>query len=73
MKKISVMQYNALIFLLPITMFFGVGLSNISIHSKESFWISLIIGIVLGSLIILGFRKIFKLDAPTAKKINKYL
>jgi len=60
MKKISVMQYNALAFLLPITMFFGVGLSNISIHSKESFWISLIIGIILGSLIVIGFNKIFK-------------
>ena len=60
MKKISVMQYNALAFLLPITMFFGVGLSNISIHSKESFWISLIIGIILGSFIVIGFNKIFK-------------
>lgn len=60
MKKISVIQYNALAFLLPITMFFGVGLSNISIHSKESFWISLIIGVILGSLIVYGFSKIFK-------------
>ena len=52
MKKISVMQYKALAFLLPITMFFGVGISNISIHSKESFWLSLIIGIIVGSLIV---------------------
>ena len=60
MKKISVMQYKALAFLLPITMFFGVGLSNIIIHSKESFWISLIIGIIIGSLIVIGFNKVFK-------------
>ena len=59
MKKISLMQYNALAFLLPITMFFGVGLSNISTHSKESFWISLIIGIIFGSIIVLLFNKIF--------------
>ena len=60
MKKISVMQYSAMIFLLPITMFFGVGLSNISIHSKESFWISIIIGVILGSFIVHGFSKIME-------------
>ena len=59
MKKISILQYNAMAFLLPITMFFGIGLSNIVTISKESFWISIIIGIILGSLIILGFTKIF--------------
>lgn len=59
MKKISILQYNAIAFLLPITMFFGVGLSNIVRSSKESFWISIIIGIVLGSFIVLGFTKIF--------------
>lgn len=60
MKKISVMQYKALAFLLPITMFFGVGISNISIHSKESFWLSLIIGIIVGSLIVGCFNKVFR-------------
>ena len=62
MKKISILQYNAIAFLLPITMFFGVGLSNIVRYSKESFWISVIIGIVLGSLIIFGFTKIYNCD-----------
>lgn len=60
MKKISIMQYNALAFLLPITMFFGIGLSNIATSTKESFWISLIIGIILGLFIVLGFSKIME-------------
>ena len=59
MKKISLLQYYAISFLLPIAMFFGVGLSNIVTKSKESFWISIIIGVILGSLIILSFCKIF--------------
>lgn len=73
MKKISLLQYNALAFLLPITMFFGVGLSNISIHSKESFWISLIIGIILGSLIASGFNKVFKRNSQAlVESANKF-
>lgn len=62
MKKISILQYNAMAFLLPITMFFGVGLSSIVRSSLESFWISVIIGIILGSLIVAGFSKIFNRD-----------
>jgi len=78
-KKISVMQYNAMAFLLPITMFFGVGLSNISIHSKESFWISIVIGIILGSFIVLGFSKIMEnntnslIESASKKKIFIYI
>lgn len=59
MKKISLLQYYAIAFLLPIAMFFGIGLSNIVTEAKESFWISILIGVILGSLIILGFLKIF--------------
>jgi len=78
-KKISVMQYNAMIFLLPITMFFGVGLSNISIHSQESFWISIIIGIILGSFIVYGYSKIIEknsnsvIENSSKKKIFVYI
>ncbi len=59
MKKISYLQYKAMSFLLPITMFFGIGLSNIVSKSEESFWLSILIGILFGTLILLIVNKIF--------------
>ena len=79
MKKISIMQYNALAFLLPITMFFGVGLSNIATSTKESFWISLIIGFILGLFIVFVFSKIMErvrkslIDSANKKKSYFYI
>lgn len=58
MKKISLLQYKAMIFLLPISMFFGFGLSNIAVNSKEDFFISIIIGTVIGTVIIYLFSNI---------------
>ena len=59
MKKISLKQFQSIIFLLTITMFFGIGLSNIVRSCKESFWISVILGILMGSIIVLMFSKIW--------------
>lgn len=57
MKKISVLQYKTMIFLLPITMFFGFGLSNISINAQEDYFISILIGTILGSIIVIYLEK----------------
>lgn len=62
MKKISIFQYKCMAFLLPITMFFGIGLSNIVKETAESFWLSIIIGVVFGLIIVLGVEEIFTVD-----------
>lgn len=67
--KYNKLEYNSSLFLSSISPFLGIGISKIINNVSSDYWISIIIGTILGLLII----KIFTTLPPKENKIFKYI